>query len=192
MRVEPHVLPARADLAHLIEDVFARAKMAPGCKALLLPDPVDQLLLGLIHGLLADRDSMHGGIFLRSIIELELLLEKMSAAQREAAQAHLTRKGIGRLWHQWRDLAGWVLYGERVPAVGRLGSNLLIREMQLREQGQLGVIMTAVINQCLAFLRRQSWSSGRAQRFLRKLWDGAFWLRFAGLLQKQKTGQGKR
>ncbi|WP_169196761.1 nucleotidyltransferase family protein [Devosia sp. MC1541] len=72
-RVEPHVLPVPPEYAHLVAHVMSGASPAPGHPALLLPSPADQFIITLIHAMRSDRTSVHGGLFMRSFIDLELL-----------------------------------------------------------------------------------------------------------------------
>lgn len=174
--VEPHVLPVSPQFAHLLsDDIFGRARLADGAKALLLPDPIDQLHLALIHALLHDRDSLHGGLLIRSLVECELLLEALSPAERDRAQESFAERGGGRLWRSWRAFADWCFRGDDGARKRSLEARFLINEFNLRASGGRGELGAAVANRIFRTCQPSYWSSGIPWRHAQVVLDKAFW-----------------
>ncbi|RDE09541.1 nucleotidyltransferase family protein [Pelagibacterium lacus] len=178
-RIEPHVLPASSQHAYLVGNIAEHATPAPGAEALYLPDPADQLILAMVHALCSDRASMHGGLFLRGIVECEMLYDALTDTQRQQAQDRLSARGGAHLWHQWRALADWCLHEDDAARRRSFGAARLIAELELRHRGHAGVLLASSANLAASFLRRDFWRSGRATAYRHRLTDRRFWARFA-------------
>lgn len=176
--IEPHVLATSRNYAHLIGDIIHRAQPAPGLATILLPDPVDQLLITLVHALFHDRSSMHGGLFLKSLVDCELLYDGLTQDQKREGEALLSERGGGSIWRTWRTFADWCFH--RADAAPRHGwrAFLLIREFETRSRGKAGAMSAALANLGIDLLKPHFWRSGQADYFTKKIVDGTFWKRF--------------
>ena len=174
--VEPHILPVSPQFAHLLSpDIFGRARLADGTKTLLLPDPIDQLHLALIHALLHDRDSLHGGLLIRSLVECELLLEALAPDQRNLAKESFAERGGGRLWISWRAFADWCFRRDDSAPKRSPGAWLLINEFKLRASGGRGELAIAIANRVFRACQPSYWSSGVSWKQAQVVLSNAFW-----------------
>lgn len=176
--IEPHVYPASRGCTHLVGDIFQRAEPASGVKALLLPNPVDQLILAIVHALLHDRSSMHGGLFLKALVDCELLYDALSPPQKREAQELLTARGGGSLWTTWRAFADRCFHRNNSAIKGNWRAFLLVCELELRSKGKIGALSAGIVNFAADVLRPSFWRSSRSRYFTSKFFDGAFWKRF--------------
>lgn len=176
-RVEPHVLCVPPAYVSFLGSVEANAIAAPGAVSLLMPSRVDQIVITLIHALRADRNSMHGGLFLRSFIELELLYEGLEASERIALERAMSTKTNARLWDDWRVVADWALRGDNRARWRSVRAARLIAEIELRHLGSSGTMIAASLNLLADMTRPHFWKHARPQKFFGKLFDRAFWRR---------------
>lgn len=182
--IEPHVLAVSPQFIHLLpDDIVKRSQPANGTKALLLPDPTDQLFLALIHTFLHDRASMHGGLFIRSIVECELLFEALSPEQQQQAKERFSSLGGNKLWDAWRGLADWCFHHTDGAQRKNWRTRMLIKEFQLREKNNWTILALAITHLGIMFTQPAFWRTGKLQRFSRKLLTRGFWNRLATRLR---------
>ncbi len=182
--LEAHVSPVSRLYTHLISPKFAEdARRVQSTKALFVPSPVDQLHVLLVHALLHDRDSMHGALFLRSLVECELLFDSLSASQRAEAERSLSQRGGGGLWSSWRAFADWCFNGDDRALLRSPGAWMLITEFRIRGAREAGVLPVALFARLARLFQPRYWTSGILSVQTKKLVDPAFWQRFSTKLK---------
>jgi hypothetical protein len=173
--IEAHIHPCSVDCAHLVGDVSRHATPASGYEALYLPDGADQLIIALIHAVKQDRNSMHGGLFIKSLVECEMLYEKLSEEERAIAATRLAENGGKGIWQAWRLFADWCFHQGACPPLSRLRAFVLVAEFELRSRGKAGVLFAATGNLIFDVLKPRFWKSGQYHYFSQKIFDRSFW-----------------
>ncbi|MBJ6989238.1 nucleotidyltransferase family protein [Devosia sp. MC521] len=184
--IEPHILPATVENARLVGDLWARAELAPGLQSTYLPHPVDQLILAVVHALRHDRNSMHGGLFMRSLVECELLYAALSPSEQSEARDLMHARGAERLWTAWRGLADWCFRNDDAAVHRSIAARLLIYEYKLRSRSRKGALLASITHLACNFASRDFLESGRTKYFTRKVLNSAFWSRFVQKLLHSK------
>jgi hypothetical protein len=177
-RIEPHVLPVPAEYAHIVAHVMSGASPAPGSPSLLLPSPADQFVITLIHAMRSDRTSVHGGLFMRSFVDLELLYRSLDEAQKGQVTEALSSKLGKQLLEEWSTIRNWLFQPKRSVRWKSLRSARIIAELQLRHLGAGGTIAAAITNLLVDLARPNYWRHGNPRKYLLKASDSAFWKRF--------------
>lgn len=183
-RIEPHVLPVPAEYAHLVAHVVSGASPAPGHPALLLPAPADQFVVTLIHALRSDRTSVHGGLVMRSFIDLELLYNSLDEAQKGQVTESLSSKLGKQLIEEWSTIRNWLFQPSSGVRWQSLRSARIIAELQLRHMGAGGTIAAAITNLLVEFARPNYWRHGNPRKYVLKAFDSSFWKRFGTAIRR--------
>jgi hypothetical protein len=184
--IELHVLPASVENAHLVGDLWVRAELPQGLKATYIPHPVDQLILSVVHAMRHDRNSMHGGLFMRSLVECELLYASLSRSQQQEACDLLRARGALRMWTAWRGFADWCFLNDDAAATRSIATRLLVKEHELRSRSRSGALLASVAHLLVNFTSRDFLTSGRVRYFTKKIFDASFWSRFAQKLRSPR------
>lgn len=184
--IEVHLHPASPLFRSLLPaDFDTNTLPVTGCARLRRPDPVNHLIVMLIHTLRHDRDTLDGGLLLRGLVECELLFTALTGREKDRAKAHFQTSAAGALWAGWRDLAGWAFADARpVTVTGRL----LVAEFRLRARGYRMVFAIAVLNRVLRIAQPGYWRSGAARRHGARLGRAAFWRRLYSKFRDALTG----
>lgn len=174
--LEPHFKAVSLRYEKWLPDDFAtNVKPLKGCNNLRCPSLKNQLILNLVHVLKHDRDTLPGALFLRGIVECELMFERLSPSDRQDIERHFVSIRRAVTFQAWRALADWVFKKDNAARYRSVSAFLLITEFQLRSSSYSAVFVLGFLHRFIALFDIRFWSSGLHNKMRKRLFHADFW-----------------
>ena len=176
--IEPHFLPFDCVYQGILpEDFFTNVGNVEGLNYFAAPSMLNQTVVAIVHAIKHDRDSFPGSLFLKGLIETELLYQRLSDEEKSDLKAHFRNAGFSHVYDGWSELIQFVFEIPCKDSKLSLRSRALLAEFQLRKHKKIYALIIGTIHRLRSWVSPSNWRSGAVLQRSREFKTKRFWVR---------------